>query len=798
MSVTSTAATSVTLVSSSTSFTAGGAALTLTATVAPVQQSVPLAFSTAAGTGGAGTLSTNSGTTDSTGKVTVTLSPSNTLGTGTASAKLALAAPVTSTVTITTSAGVPSTVAFTTNLKFSTSKFYNTTANAIPTFDTVKYATVPDGLEGVTASATDAFGNTITWSAAPKCTFLAFGGLFDTGASTSSASDNSTVVPADCTTTTATTDKGYFQSSAYGTSGYLQASISGKYLGTQYTVSGLTRNILTSVFDSAANTPTFTVTSPQKAGASITVTYALTTAQSGVKVQLLALNSTKPYNGFFVAGNGPPTKTNPANVTATTDSTGKAVATFSLATNKSQSVTFKAQFTRLTNTAPYKFTIGPGSATAAIATIAGNVAQFVVKAAFDSPLTLTTTKVAPTGTLYVDVGVADQYGNIPTSCTTQPQIQITLNNGGLGTLSASTVFIPSGVCRTSSAGGFGPITWTFPSGTVVGSSAALTASGLYSGSTSMTVVSASPTLTVTLPKKAGDGNSYSSVSGVGFTGSAAPSAGLPPATALSKVFFSVDTGAQTLASGTTGWTFITTLTAGKHTVNIFVNDTLHNVSPATTYTVIVDTTAPTITFTTATGSKLTTGTVTATITDAQGTLNATLVTASYNSTSVAASSISVVGTNNPGTSVTYTVTISGIPNGHWTVTLNAKDLAGNVAAATSISVTITLQTDKSFTNPVSTPPTSCTSLGYTGVCSSWTNNLPTTQTVNVWAVAYNSKNQVLFATFSQLTFTVGGSNTVFVALSSTLPSGTYTVQVFVITTTGVSVSPAGISATVTV
>src|SRR5881628_1277501 len=87
MSVTSTAATSVSLVSSSTSFTAGGAALTLTATIAPVQQGVPLAFSTAAGSpGGAGTLSATSGTTGSTGKVTLTLAPSNTLGTGTATA----------------------------------------------------------------------------------------------------------------------------------------------------------------------------------------------------------------------------------------------------------------------------------------------------------------------------------------------------------------------------------------------------------------------------------------------------------------------------------------------------------------------------------------------------------------------------------------------------------------------------------------------------------------------------------------------------------------------------------------
>src|SRR5438128_8447170 len=272
MSVTSTAATSVSLVTSSTTFTAGGSALTLTATISPVQQSVPLAFSTAAGTGGAGTVSATSGTTDSTGKVTLTIAPSNTLGTGTATAKLALPSACSgatcSTVTIQTFAGVPSTVTFTGNLAYSASKFYNATTasvNPLPSFDpTVKYATVPAGLGGVTASAGDAFGNGITWDATPTCTFLAFGGLFDNGGGVSGSSD--TVTGANCTTTSTKTDKAYYQASAYGTSGYLQASVSGMYLGTQYAVSGLTRNIFTSVFDSAANTPTFTVTSPQKAG----------------------------------------------------------------------------------------------------------------------------------------------------------------------------------------------------------------------------------------------------------------------------------------------------------------------------------------------------------------------------------------------------------------------------------------------------------------------------------------------------------------------------------------------------
>src|SRR5256712_13249769 len=155
LSVTSTAATSVSLVTSSTTFTAGGSALTLTATISPVQQSVPLAFSTAATTGGAGTLSTTSGTTDSSGKVTVTIAPSNTLGTGTATAKLALPSALINVVTIQTFAGVPLTVALSARsmLAYSASKFYNASVKATPSFDTVIYATVPAGLGSVTAAA---------------------------------------------------------------------------------------------------------------------------------------------------------------------------------------------------------------------------------------------------------------------------------------------------------------------------------------------------------------------------------------------------------------------------------------------------------------------------------------------------------------------------------------------------------------------------------------------------------------------------------------------------------------------
>jgi hypothetical protein len=74
------------------------------------------------------------------------------------------------------------------------------------------------------------------------------------------------------------------------------------------------------------------------------------------------------------------------------------------------------------------------------------------------------------------------------------------------------------------------------------------------------------------------------------------------------------------------------------------------------------------------------------------------------------------------------------------------------------------------------------------VSATWTNNAAATQTVNLWFVAYNAKNQVVFASFTQLTFSAGASASLFQGLSTSLPSGTYTVQIFVVSTTGTSLS----------
>jgi len=61
--------------------------------------------------------------------------------------------------------------------------------------------------------------------------------------------------------------------------------------------------------------------------------------------------------------------------------------------------------------------------------------------------------------------------------------------------------------------------------------------------------------------------------------------------------------------------------------------------------------------------------------------------------------------------------------------------------------------------------------------------------VNAWFVVYNSKNQVVFVSFIQTTAAAGSATPLFQGLSSSLPSGTYTVNVFVVSPSDIALSP---------
>jgi hypothetical protein len=225
--------------------------------------------------------------------------------------------------------------------------------------------------------------------------------------------------------------------------------------------------------------------------------------------------------------------------------------------------------------------------------------------------------------------------------------------------------------------------------------------------------------------------------------------------------------------------------AGLSTIMFNATDANGNTAVSSSFTVVVDTSAPTVAFTTTSGSVLNySQPVAATITDAQGELNATSVTATYNGTAVAAANVVVTGTNNPGHSVTYTVSIKNLPVGHWTVALTAKDLAGNSASA-SISVMVQV----AFANSVVINTATYGTLGsFSGISVTATNVWSTSQNLVVFAVWKNGGGQTVAVTTGGLTLASGATGSTFAPLASGLPTGSYSVTVFVITTSNNPVS----------
>jgi hypothetical protein len=214
-------------------------------------------------------------------------------------------------------------------------------------------------------------------------------------------------------------------------------------------------------------------------------------------------------------------------------------------------------------------------------------------------------------------------------------------------------------------------------------------------------------------------------------------------------------------------------------------DANKNTVVSASYSVIVDTSAPAITFTTANNAVLNySQAVAASVVDAQGELNATAVTATYNGTKVAAANVVVTGANNPGHSVTYTVSIKNLPVGHWTIALTAKDLAGNSASA-SISVKVQV----SFAQSVVINSATYGTLGsFNGISVTATNVWSTSQNLVVFAVWKNGGGQTVAVTTGGLTLASGATGSTFAPLAGGLPGGSYSVTVFVITTSNNPVS----------
>lgn len=455
----------------------------------------------------------------------------------------------------------------------------------------------------------------------------------------------------------------------------------------------------------------------------------------------------------------------------------------------------------------------------AVITIPGVPNSFTINAYFEynssvSPhgalLDLTKTAAASGSSVkdspFVNIVISDKYGNLAIN-PGPSNLQINLvasGAGGGGLPTATSVYIPASCADTTGIAAacqapFGPIQWTMPSslGTVT-----LTATGVITGQTisnytSISVVSPSPTLNITSPTPGVNNVIYSKSTSVVFKGQAnvslgysptAPAGYTPALVSIASVTYSVDGGTVQKAVITPGSTKVVfsvaaSFTKGLHTIQFNASDTIGNKIVGGKYSVLVDTSAPTIKFLTHAKAEVnSTSPLQFTVTDPEGDLG--WISVKANGTAISQSLISVTpsvnSTSTLGLPTTYTVTAS-LPSGMWSVTVGATNLAGLAATPVAEVVTAVLATDLSFT---AKNVAQSTFAAQPAIEATVTNNLPTAYSAIVYATISGSGN-IPTATISNLA--AGGSTQIFLSLAGLAP-GTYTVTFVVYSTQAVPLS----------
>jgi len=289
-----------------------------------------------------------------------------------------------------------------------------------------------------------------------------------------------------------------------------------------------------------------------------------------------------------------------------------------------------------------------------------------------------------------------------------------------------------------------------------------------------------------------NGITYSKTLAVSFGGNATVSLGWNPTLGvnfghtLGGVFYKIDNGVWVKAAASNSPTFLwhainVVFTQGLHTITFNATDSQGDVSAPVTLQVLVDTSTPTVHFISG-QSAVSVGTpIQFSVTDSEGDLNMTAggVWATSNSTATLTTAITT-GTNNPGNPVTYNVTVTGLPatQGHWSLTLHAYNLAGTVATLTEVvKVTVAYADSMSVTTPAL-----ATIGSFTGIQATVTNGWTSSQSVIMFAVFTSvTTGDVACVATGSATLASGASQSVFAPCAS-LPSGTYSVAIFVITT----------------
>jgi len=419
-----------------------------------------------------------------------------------------------------------------------------------------------------------------------------------------------------------------------------------------------------------------------EAGSSQNVNATLAVAQKNVPIAF-GFSGSSTYPGSYSS-----TGTNATTVfTAIVGTSAVATATVVVATTLNAKVYINATETLNSTTSAT-----PVIATGALVTTAGSLAKLTVQAFFGTAafsLTGQSTSVVAKGTLYLNITATDAYGNAKT-VTGDTQLTVTASAGALSTT------VPVILLGTSSTYNSGDaVQFVAPStvGTVVTISASGVSSGVsLSGSTTVTVVSATPLLSVTGP------SSWTSGIPSPISGTANASTGIA-SNKITTITYSVNGGtAQAIAfssAANVAFSFSVLLT-GTSNINVTITDSAGNTNWAI---VQVPPLAPALTFTSA-GTGLPAQyqfpnggpeAVATTFTN-NGATSLTIVVIANVFTSGGiplTPSPTATATVAAGASATVYNLLSGFPHGTYTVTVNVYSTA-YVSLSPTYTVTVTV------------------------------------------------------------------------------------------------------------
>jgi len=392
---------------------------------------------------------------------------------------------------------------------------------------------------------------------------------------------------------------------------------------------------------------------------------------------------------------------------------------------------------------------------------------------------------------YVVVSLIDSYGNLALN-TGSTQLQITLT-ATAGALYATTLYISSGQTNTAISP-LGPDQFTVANTVSLGTVITLTATGaLTSGSKSITIVSAIPTInlksgSVNGPVIASGTTIYSPTGAITFYSKANVSAGFNPVTSnIATIGTKIGTSpyVTTLTPGVakSSNTFSLFFPTGLSTLNVNASDNnvasgakFGNTGTTGPYNILVDPYLPTMTIGTPVAGS---GSDTVTVVSTEGDFNTTSFAATYAGVAVPSSSISWSGTQTLGTMSTLTATISGLTAGTNLLSVSGKTDAGlSGSASATITITITFADSVTFITSSATWGSSGAAQGvFVPVTNSWNTALQLTIYITM------KSGSSSYTLVGGETLAAGQTATVFCQdFLVNVPVGTYTVTFSSITT----------------